>query len=75
MEALYIISFYGTMMCYVMGVVVLNDVFFIYPSHLYNLTNMNKFGCYVCSFVIALLCPIYSVPAFIYWLFHIKKTK
>ena len=46
---------------------------FFYPSKLYKNSEMNKIGCWVCSIILIVLCSMYTIPYFIWWLFHVGR--
>ena len=59
--------------------VCMKNALFFTPNELYRRTKMNIIGCYICSFVIVIIFPIYCIPAsiiwIIYYLFHIGRKE
>ena len=57
----------------------INDDDYFFPTVLYKKTNMNIFGCIVCSILLFainyLYCSIYCILRFIYWLFTVGKKE
>lgn len=41
------------------------------PHRLHQLTDMNWFGCWFCSFFLLIFCTIAYVIQFCYWLMHL----
>lgn len=50
---------------------------FFTPKYIYDITEMNIFGCIICSLIIIILNPIYCIIAIVVWsiwkLFHIGR--
>lgn len=49
--------------------------YFFAPKYLYKKTTMNKFGCYLCSFLICIFIPVYFIVMFCYWLLHVGREE
>lgn len=44
-----------------------------YPSWMYENTKINKFGCIITCIVLWILFPIWSIIAFVWWIFHVGR--
>jgi hypothetical protein len=66
------------MMLFNMNLMQKNDLYF-YPKYLYKTTNMNMFGCIMCSIVLFianyLYCTIACIIHLIYWISHVGRKK
>lgn len=55
-----------------------NTMLFFTPKYIYNNTEMNIFGCIICSILLYCIFPLYTMVATIVWLiwklFHIGRN-